>query len=130
MANLFRPLFLVSTRPHRVRRLTFLFYSLDLLHKVTCIFWALACTVALPSYTAFVSSFCTSSQDFIPHFLQFHLTMDTLCFLIRLAILASVLDFHQLVKRHACRTAKVPLVKGGRSRRREGDLHPCFRENH
>ena len=110
MINLFRPLFLVSTRPHRISRLTFLFYSLDLLHKVTCIFWALACNVALPLYPAFVSSFCPSSQDFIPHFLQFHFTMDTLCFLIWLAILTSILDFHQLVKRHACRTLRKCLL--------------------
>ena len=106
MINLFRPLFLVSTRPHRISRLTFLFYSLDLLHKVTYIFWALTCNVVLPSYTALVSSFCTSSQDFDTHFLHFHLSMDSLCFSMWLAIYTSTTDFHRLVKRHACRTLK------------------------
>lgn len=106
MINLFRPLFLVSTRPHRISRLTFLFYSLNLLHKVTYIFWALACYVVLPSYTALVLSFCSSSQDFDTHFLYFHLTMDSLCFSMWLAIYTSTTDFHRLVKRHACRTLK------------------------
>ena len=106
MINLFRPLFLVSTRPHRISRLTFLFYSLNLLHKVTYIFWALACYVVLPSYTALVLSFCSSSQDFDTHFLYFHLTMDSLCFSMWLAIYTSTTDFHRLVKRHACRTYK------------------------
>lgn len=109
MINLFRPLFLVSTRPHRISRLTFLFYSLNLLHKVTYIFWALACYVVLPSYTALVLSFCSSSQDFDTHFLYFHLTMDSLCFSMWLAIYTSTTDFHRLVKRHACRTYKKPL---------------------
>ena len=104
MINLFRPLFLMFTRPHRVSRLTFLIYSLDLLHKVTYIFWALSCKVALPSYTALVSSFCTSSLDFDTHFLHFHLTMDSLCFSMWLAISTSTTDFHRLAKRHACRT--------------------------
>lgn len=99
MINLFRPLFLVSTRPHRISRLTFLFYSLNLLHKVTYIFWALACYVVLPSYTALVLSFCSSSQDFDTHFLYFHLTMDSLCFSMWLAIYTSTTDFHRLVKR-------------------------------
>lgn len=92
------------TRPHRVSHLTFLIYSLDLLHKVTYIFWALAWYVVLPSYTALVSSFCTSSHDFDTHFLHFHLTMDSLCFSMWLAIYTSTTDFHRLVKRHACRT--------------------------
>ena len=104
MINLFRPLFLVFTRSHRISRLTFLFYSLDLLHKVTYIFGALTCVVVLPSYTALVSSFCSSSQDFDTHFLHFHLTMDSLCFSMWLAIYTSTTDFHRLVKRHACRT--------------------------
>lgn len=118
MINLFRPLFLVSTRPHRISHLTFLFYSLDLLHKVTYIFGASACLVVLPSYTAFVSSFCSSSQDFDTHFLYFHLTMDSLCFSMWLAIYTSTTDFHRLVKRHACRTkkkktnSKVSLIGG------------------
>ena len=94
------------TRPHRVSRLTFLIYSLDLLHKVTYIFLALTCTVVLPSYTALVSSFCTSSHDFDTHFLHFHLTMDSLCFSMWLAISTSTTDFHRLAKRHACRTIK------------------------
>ena len=94
------------TRPHRVSRLTFLIYSLDLLHKVTYIFWTLACLVALSSYTALVSSFCTSSLDFDTHFLHFHLTMDSLCFSMWLAISTSTTDFHRLAKRHACRTFK------------------------
>lgn len=119
MINLFRPLFLVSTRPHRISRLTFLFYSLNLLHKVTYIFWALACYVVLPSYTALVLSFCSSSQDFDTHFLYFHLTMDSLCFSMWLAIYTSTTDFHRLVKRHACRTLKKAPTKGafGESRR-------------
>ena len=104
MINLFRPLFLVFTRPHRISRLTFLFYSLNLLHKVTYIFGALAWCVVLPSYTALVLSFCTSSQDFDTHFLHFHLTMDSLCFSMWLAIYTSTTDFHRLAKRHACRT--------------------------
>ena len=115
MINLFRPLFLVSTRPHRISRLTFLFYSLNLLHKVTYIFWALACYVVLPSYTALVLSFCSSSQDFDTHFLYFHLTMDSLCFSMWLAIYTFTTDFHRLVKQHACRTLKreqnCPLIK-------------------
>lgn len=94
------------TRPHRVSRLTFLIYSLDLLHKVTYIFWTLACLVALSSYTALVSSFCTSSHDFDTHFLHFHLTMDSLCFSMWLAISTPTTDFHRLAKRHACRTRK------------------------
>ena len=98
------PNYSTSTRPHRVSRLTFLIYSLDLLHKVTYIFWALSCKVALPSYTALVSSFCTSSLDFDTHFLHFHLTMDSLCFSMWLAISTSTTDFHRLAKRHACRT--------------------------
>ena len=102
--NLFRPLFLMFTRPHRVSHLTFLTYSLDLLHKVTYIFWALTWNVALPSYTALISSFCTSSHDFDTHFLHFHLAMDSLCFSMWLAISTSTTDFHRLAKRHACRT--------------------------
>ena len=98
------PNYSTSTRPHRVSRLTFLIYSLDLLHKVTYIFWALTCIVALPSYTALISSFCTSSHDFDTHFLHFHLTVDSLCFSIWLAISTSITDLHRLAKRHACRT--------------------------
>ena len=101
------PNYSTSTRPHRVSRLTFLIYSLDLLHKVTYIFWALSCKVALPSYTALVSSFCTSSLDFDTHFLHFHLTMDSLCFSMWLAISTSTTDFHRLAKRHACRTLMI-----------------------
>ena len=104
------PNYSTSTRPHRVSRLTFLIYSLDLLHKVTYIFWALTCLVVLPSYTAFVSSFCTSSHDFDTHFLHFHLTMDSLCFSMWLAISTSTTDFHRLAKRHACRTRKRKLT--------------------
>ena len=92
------------TRPHRVSHLTFLIYSLDLLYKVTYIFWALTCSVALPSCIALISSFCTSSHDFDTHFLHFHLTMDSLCFSNWLAIYTSNTDFHRLAKRHACRT--------------------------
>ena len=98
------PNYSTSTRPHRVSRLTFLIYSLDLLHKVTYIFWTLACLVALSSYTALVSSSCTSSHDFDTHFLHFHLTMDSLCFSMWLAISTPTTDFHRLAKRHACRT--------------------------
>ena len=107
--NLFRPLFLMYTRPHRISRLTFLFYSLNLLHKVTYIFWALTWIVSLPSYTAFVLSFCSSSQDFDTHFLHFHLMMDSLCFSMRLEIYTSATDFHRLVKQHAYRTIKRDL---------------------
>ena len=94
------------TRPHRVSRLTFLIYSLDLLHKVTYIFWTLTCIVVLPSYTALISSSCTSSHDFDTHFLHLHLTMDSLWFSMWLAISTPTTDFHRLAKRHACRTMK------------------------
>ena len=100
------PEYSMFTSPHRVSLLTFILYSLNLLHKVTYIFWALAWKVALPTYTAFVLSFCTSSQNFDTHFLHFHLTMDSLCFSMWLAIYTSTTDFHRLVKRHACRTQK------------------------
>ena len=98
------PNYSMLTRPHRVSRLTFLIYSLDLLYKVTYIFWALTCSVALPSCIALISSFCTSSHDFDTHFLHFHLTMDSLCFSNWLAIYTSNTDFHRLAKQHACRT--------------------------
>ena len=71
---------LASAKPPEVRHLTFLFSPPNLLHKVTHIFWTLACLVALSTYTALISGFCSSGQDFVPHFLQFHLTMDSLCF--------------------------------------------------
>jgi len=100
------PDYSMFTRPHRVSRLIFLFYSLNLLHKVTHIFWALTCVVASPSYTALVLSFYSSSQDFDTHFLHFHLTMDSLYFSMRLAICTSATDFHRLTKQHACRTTK------------------------
>lgn len=100
------PNYSMLTRPHRVSRLTFLIYSLDLLYKVTYIFGALTCNVALPSCIALISSFCTSSHDFDTHFLHFHLTMDSLCFSNWLAIYTSNTDFHRLAKRHACRTIK------------------------
>ena len=100
------PNYSMLTRPHRVSRLTFLIYSLNLLYKVTYIFWALTCLVALPSCIALISSFCTSSHDFDTHFLHFHLTMDSLCFSNWLAIYTSNTDFHRLAKRHACRTLK------------------------
>ena len=100
------PEYSMFTSPHRVSRLTFILYSLDLLHKVTYIFRALTCFVALPTYTALISSFYTSSQNFDTHFLHFHLTMDSLCFSMWLAIYTSTTDFHRLAKRHACRTKK------------------------
>ena len=100
------PEYSMFTSPHRVSHLTFILYSLDLLHKVTYIFWALTCKVALPTHTALISSFCTSIQNFDTHFLHFHLTMDSLCFSMWLAIYTSTTDFHRLVKRHACRTLK------------------------
>ena len=100
------PEYSMFTSPHRVSHLTFILYSLDLLYKVTYIFWALTCLVVLPSHTALISSFCTSSQNFDTHFLHFHLTMDSLCFSMWLAIYTSTTDFHRLVKRHACRTKK------------------------
>ena len=100
------PNYSTSTRPHRVSRLTFLIYSLNLLHKVTYIFRALTCLVVLPSYTALISSFYTSSHDFDTHFFHFHLAMDSLCFSMWLAISTSTSDFHRLAKRHACRTNK------------------------
>ena len=105
------PNYSMLTRPHRVNRLTFLIYSLDSLYKVTYIFWALTCKVALPSCIALISSFCTSSHDFDTHFLHFHLTMDSLCFSNWLAIYTSNTDFHRLAKRHACRTIISPKVK-------------------
>ena len=104
------PNYSMLTRPHRVSRLTFLIYSLDLLYKVTYIFWALTCNVALPSCIALISSFCTSSHDFDTHFLHFHLAMDSLCFSNWLAIYTSNTDFHRLAKRHACRTFKKLLI--------------------
>ena len=100
------PEYSMFTSPHRVSHLTFILYSLDLLYKVTYIFWALTCLVALPSYTALVSSSYTSSQNLDTHFLHFHFTMDSLCFSMWLAIYTSTTDFHRLVKRHACRTRK------------------------
>ena len=100
------PNYSMLTRPHRVSRSTFLIYSLDLLYKVTYIFWALTCCAVLPSCIALISSFCTSSHDFDTHFLHFHLTMDSLCFSNWLAIYTSNTDFHRLAKRHACRTQK------------------------
>ena len=100
------PEYSMFTSPHRVSHLTFILYSPDLLYKVTYIFWALTCLVALPTHTALISSFCTSSQNFDTHFLHFHLTMDSLCFSMWLAISTSTTDFHRLAKRHACRTTK------------------------
>ena len=100
------PKYSMFTSPHRVSHLTFILYSPDLLYKVTYIFWALTCLVALPTHTALISSFCTSSQNFDTHFLHFHLTMDSLCFSMWLAISTSTTDFHRLAKRHACRTNK------------------------
>lgn len=94
----------IFTRPHRVSRLTFLFYLFDLLHKVTGIFWTFACSVALSPYTALLSTSCSSSQDFIPYFLHFHFTMDSLYFLNGSLTPMPIVDFHHLVKRHACRT--------------------------
>ena len=104
------PNYSMLTRPHRVSRLTFLIYSLNLLYKVTYIFWALTCRVVLPSCIALISSFCTSSHDFDTHFLHFHLTMDSLCFSNWLAIYTSNTDFHRLAKRHACRTFKKEAI--------------------
>lgn len=106
MYSLSFPEYSMFTSPHRVSHLTFILYSLDLLYKVTYIFWALTCCVVLPSHTALVSSFYTSSQNFDTHFLHFHLTMDSLCFSMWLAIYTSTTDFHRLAKRHACRTHK------------------------
>ena len=103
------PNYSMFTRPHRVSRLAFLIYSLNLLHKVTNIFWALAWGVVSPSYTAFILSFCTSSHDFDTHFLHFHLTMDSLCFSMWLAIFTSTPDFHRLIKRHDCRTPHLDI---------------------
>lgn len=105
------PKYSMFTSPHRVSHLTFILYSPDLLYKVTYIFWALTCLVALPTHTALISSFCTSSQNFDTHFLHFHLTMDSLCFSMWLAISTSTTDFHRLAKRHACRT-KIKSHKG------------------
>lgn len=109
MYSLSFPEYSMFTSPHRVSHLTFILYSLDLLYKVTYIFWALTCCVVLPSHTALVSSFYTSSQNFDTHFLHFHLTMDSLCFSMWLAIYTSTTDFHRLAKRHACRTQALHL---------------------
>jgi hypothetical protein len=103
------PNYSTFTRPHRVSHLIFLFYSLNLLPRITHILWVLVCVVTLPSYPALVLSFCSSSQDFDTHFLHFHLTMDSLCFSMRLAICTSATDFHRLTKRHACRTTNKPF---------------------
>ena len=103
------PNYSMLTRPHRVNRLTFLIYSLDLLYKFTYIFWVSTCLVALPSCIALISSSCTSSHDFDTHFLHFHLTMDSSCFSNWLAIYTSNTNFHRLAKRHACRTKKSEL---------------------
>ena len=100
------PKYSMFTSPHRVSHLTFILYSPDLLYKVTYIFWALTCLVALPTHTALISNFCTSSQNFDTHFLHFHLTMDSLCFSMWLAIYTSTTDFHRLVHAHAGRTKK------------------------
>ena len=105
------PKYSMFTSPHRVSHLTFILYSPDLLYKVTYIFWALTCLVALPTHTALISSFCTSSQNFDTHFLHFHLTMDSLCFSMWLAIYTSTTDFHRLAKRHACRTKIITPFK-------------------
>ena len=100
-----------SARPPEVRHLTFLFYSLNLLHKVTHIFWTLACLVALSAYTALILSSYSSSQDFVTHFLHFHLTMDSLCFTNGWLICTPITDFHRQVKHHARRTKKKNSVK-------------------
>ena len=96
----------IFTRPHRVSRLTFLFYLFDLLCKVTGIFWTFACYVALSPYTTLLSTSCSSSQDFIPYFLHFHFTMDNLYFLNGSLTPMPIVNFHHLAKRHACRTKK------------------------
>lgn len=103
------PDYSMFTRPHRVSRLTFLIYSLDLLYKFTYIFWVSTFLVALPSCIALISSSCTSIHDFDTHFLHFHLTMDSLCFSNWLAIYTPNTNFHRLAKRHACRTKKSEL---------------------
>src|SRR5699024_5101788 len=59
----------LSVRPPRVRHLSFLFYSSDLLYRVTHIFWILTCYVVLSVCKALVSDFCSSSQDFGTRFL-------------------------------------------------------------
>ena len=99
-----------SARPPEVRHLTFLFYSLNLLHKVTHIFWTLACLVALSAYTALILSSCSSSQDFATHFLHFHLTMDSLCFTNGWLICTPITDFHRQVKCHARHTKNRAVV--------------------
>ena len=109
--NLFRPKKTFSSaRPPEVRHLTFLFYSLNLLHKVTHIFWTLACLVALSAYTALILSSCSSSQDFATHFLHFHLTMDSLCFTNGWLICTPITDFHRQVKCHARHTKNRAVV--------------------
>ena len=105
-ANLFRPGFHPSARPPEVRRLTFLVYSLNLLHKVTHILRTLACNVALSAYTALILSSYSSSHDFATHFLHFHLTMDSLCFANGWLICTPITDFHRQVKHHARRTLR------------------------
>ena len=98
--------FFSSARPPEVRHLTFLFYSLNLLHKVTHIFWTLACWVALSAYAALILSSYSSSQDFATHFLHFHLTMDSLCFANGWLICTPITDFHRQAKCHARHTQK------------------------
>ena len=96
----------VSARPPGVRLLTFLFYSPNLLHKVTHIFWTLACFGASSAYAALILGFCSSSQVFVPRFLHFHLTMDSLRFPNGWLICTPIADSHRQVKRHARHTTR------------------------
>src|SRR5699024_3612250 len=59
----------LSVSPSRLRHLSFLFYSSDLLYRVTHIFLFFTCYVVLSVCKAFVSDFCSSSQDFGTRFL-------------------------------------------------------------
>lgn len=106
-----KKLFFSSARPPEVRHLTFLFYSLNLLHKVTHIFWTLACWVALSAYAALILSSYSSSQDFATHFLHFHLTMDSLCFANGWLICTPITDFHRQAKCHARHTQKKDAIR-------------------
>ena len=100
-----------SAESPRVRQLSFLFYSPDLLYKVTHIYLDFNLNWSLILYRAFVSDFCSSSQDFIPRFLQPHLTVSTLRFLNGWSMCTPIVDFHHLDSCHAWHTNKKNLNK-------------------
>ena len=80
----------------RVRHISFLVYSLNLLHRVTHIFWTLTCFFTASVYSDFVLSFCSLSHNFVPHFLHPNITVDALCFTNGSLICTPIADFHCL----------------------------------